>query len=574
MEQQRLFLTIGLFFLLYLAYDAWQLEFAPKPASAPYTQITGDTTSSQAADSSGVPTGADNTSGSAIPQSLAPSIIPSSIPNAATTTPAAKVIKQAQRIIVETDVLRLEIDSRGGDVRVVDLLSYPETSKDDTKSYRLMSDANKDLFIAQSGFAGKRKNNDGSVIAAPNHNTIYKVEKTSYKLAEGKDTVKVNLSWKSPDNVRFIKTYELKRGSYQINVLHNIINKSGKTWRGNLYQQLQRKDYKDENQSSFIYTYTGGVLYSPEEKYQKIKFSDMEDEDLKQEIKNGWAAIIQHYFLAAWVPPVDSTQSYFTRDLNESRYVIGMKASNEVQVATATNKVLSNTLYVGPKIQQELEKIAPGLELTVDYGVLTFIAKPIFWLLTKIHNIVSNWGWSIILLTMLIKLLFYKLSEASYKSMANMRKVQPRLVALKERFGDDRQKMNQAMMKMYKEEKINPLGGCLPILVQIPVFISLYWVLLESVELRQADWIFWFTDLSAKDPYFVLPLLMGITMFIQQKLNPPPMDPMQAKIMSALPIVFTIFFAFFPSGLVLYWVVNNSLSIAQQWYITRIVIKA
>ncbi len=251
-----------------------------------------------------------------------------------------------------------------------------------------------------------------------------------------------------------------------------------------------------------------------------------------------------------------------------------MKANNEVQVAGGTNQILNNILYIGPKIQQELEKIAPGLELTVDYGVLTFIAKPIFWLLTKIHNFVSNWGWSIILLTMLIKLVFYKLSEASYKSMANMRKVQPRLAAMKERFGDDRQKMNQAMMKMYKEEKINPLGGCLPILVQIPVFISLYWVLLESVELRQADWIFWFTDLSAKDPYFVLPLLMGITMFIQQKLNPPPMDPMQAKIMSALPIVFTVFFAFFPSGLVLYWVVNNTLSIAQQWYITRIVIKA
>jgi len=251
-----------------------------------------------------------------------------------------------------------------------------------------------------------------------------------------------------------------------------------------------------------------------------------------------------------------------------------MKATNETQVAAGTTQTLNNLLYVGPKIQQELEIIAPGLELTVDYGVLTFIAKPIFWLMTKIHNFVGNWGWTIILLTLLIKLVFYKLSEASYKSMANMRKVQPRLAAMKERFGDDRQKMNQAMMKMYKEEKINPLGGCLPILVQIPVFISLYWVLLESVELRQADWIFWFTDLSAKDPYFVLPLLMGITMFIQQKLNPPPMDPMQAKIMQALPIVFTIFFAFFPAGLVLYWVVNNTLSIAQQWYITKIVIKA
>lgn len=562
MEQQRLFLTIGLFFLLYLAYDAWQLEFGPKPAAVPFTQTTNNSPT-QSAD---VPVGADNVSSM-------PSSIPSSIPSAAV-MPAAKAIEQAQRVIVETDVLRLEIDSRGGDVRVVDLVNYPETSKDDKKAYRLMNDANKDLYIAQSGFAGKQDSKDGTAIAAPNHNSIYKVEKTAYKLDDGKEAVKINLFWNSPDNVLFVKSYELKRGSYEINVSHAIQNNSGRTWRGNLYQQLQRKDYADENQSSFIYTYTGGVLYSPEDKYQKIDFSDMEDENLKRDIKSGWAAMIQHYFLAAWVPPVDTEQSYFTRDLGDARYSIGMKATNETRVATGTSQVLNNTLYVGPKIQQDLEQIAPGLELTVDYGVLTFIAKPIFWVLTKINNFVSNWGWSIILLTMLIKLVFYKLSEASYKSMANMRKVQPRLAAMKERFGSDRQKMNQAMMKMYKEEKINPLGGCLPILVQIPVFISLYWVLLESVELRQADWIFWFTDLSAKDPYFVLPLLMGITMFIQQKLNPPPMDPIQAKIMSALPIVFTVFFAFFPAGLVLYWVVNNTLSIAQQWYITKIVIKA
>ena len=562
MEQQRLFLTIGLFFLLYLAYDAWQLEFGPKPVVTPTVQTTGKSTPS-----TNIPVGAD--SSSSVPVSTAPSAIPS-----ASTVVAVKTIEKAQRVLVETDVLRLELDSRGGDIRVVDLVNYPETSKDDKKAFRLMSDANKNLFIAQSGFAGKRDLNNGTVIAAPNHNTIYKVEKTSYKLEDGKDVLKVNLFWISADNVVFTKTYEFTRGSYQITVSHKIENHSNRTWRGNLYQQLQRKDFADENQSSFIYTYTGGVLYSPEEKYEKIDFSDMADEDLNREVKNGWLAMIQHYFLAAWVPPVGSEQTYFTSDLKDSRYTMGMKASNEAQVTAGTTQVLSNTLFVGPKIQDDLEKIAPGLELTVDYGVLTFIAKPIFWALNKINNFVSNWGWSIILLTMLIKLIFYKLSEASYKSMANMRKVQPRLVAMKERFGSDRQKMNQAMMKMYKEEKINPLGGCLPILVQIPVFISLYWVLLESVELRQADWIFWFTDLSAKDPYFVLPLLMGITMFIQQKLNPPPMDPMQAKIMQALPIVFTIFFAFFPAGLVLYWVVNNTLSIAQQWYITKIVIKA
>jgi len=562
MEQQRLFLTIGLFFLLYLAYDAWQIEFAPKPVTTiQTTNVTGNKATTD------IPLSANST-----PSSDTSSSIPSSI--RPTAKSEAKEIQQAQRVIVETDVLRLEIDSHGGDVRVVDLIKYPKKSKGDKTPYRLMDDANKDIFIAQSGFAGKRPSNDGTVIAAPNHNSIYKVEKTSYKLVNGKDTVEAKLFWTSPDNVLFIKTYQLKRGSYQINVRYKIVNNSGRTWRGNLYQQLQRKDYKDENKARFIYTYTGGVLYSPEEKYEKIKFSEMSDENLKRNVKDGWAAMIQHYFLAAWIPPVDSEQSYYTRDLKDSRYVMGMTTTNEIQVVNGVSKVLNNSLYVGPKIQQELEKIAPGLELTVDYGVLTFIAKPIFWLMTKIHNFVGNWGWTIILLTMLIKMVFYKLSEASYKSMANMRKVQPRLAAMKERFGDDRQKMNQAMMKMYKEEKINPLGGCLPIVVQIPVFISLYWVLLESVELRQADWIFWFTDLSAKDPYFVLPLLMGITMFIQQKLNPPPMDPIQAKIMSALPFVFTVFFSFFPSGLVLYWVVNNTLSISQQWYITRMVIKS
>jgi len=459
MEQQRLFLTIGLFFLIYLAYDEWQIQFDPKPAPTPYTQTTKSTGASQLSDVSGVPMGADNTS--AVPQSAA-------IPVAAN-APAAKAIKQAQRIYVETDVLRVEIDSHGGDVRVVDLVNYPETSKDDKKALRLMSDATKNLFIVQSGFAGKRES-AGTVIAAPNHNTIYKVENTSYKLVDGKNVVKVNLFWRSPDNVLFTKTYELKRGSYQITVSHKIQNNAKKTWRGNLYQQLQRKDYVDENQSSFIYTYTGGVLYSPEEKYEKIDFSDMADEDLKRDIKSGWLAMIEHYFLAAWVPPVDSEQTYFTSDLNESRYAMGMKAVNEVQVAVGSSQTINNILYVGPKIQQDLEAIAPGLELTVDYGVLTVIAKPIFWVLTKIHNFVNNWGWSIILLTMLIKLIFYKLSEASYKSMANMRKVQPRLAAMKERFGSDRQKMNQAMMKMYKEEKINPLGGCLPILVQIPQY--------------------------------------------------------------------------------------------------------
>ena len=310
------------------------------------------------------------------------------------------------------------------------------------------------------------------------------------------------------------------------------------------------------------------MLYSPEEKYEKIKFDDMQDEPLSRDVKDGWAAMIQHYFVAAWVPPGNETDRYYTRALKGERYVMGL-IGQTLQVAPGSEGSAQAQLYVGPKLQHAMKEVAPGLELTVDYGVLTILAQPIFWLLENIHSLVGNWGWSIIFLTMLIKLAFFKLSETSYKSMANMRKLAPRLKALKERYGDDKQKLNQAMMDMYKKEKVNPLGGCLPVLVQIPVFISLYWVLLESVEMRQAPFMLWIQNLSAPDPYFILPLIMGVTMLIQQKLNPAPMDPMQAKVMMILPIVFTVFFAFFPSGLVLYWVVNNTLSIAQQYVITK-----
>ena len=284
--------------------------------------------------------------------------------------------------------------------------------------------------------------------------------------------------------------------------------------------------------------------------------------------------MIQHYFLGAWVPAADSNQVFYSRyKADPDRYTLGMKSKQVYVVNAGTQQTINNGLFVGPKLQNELEQIAPGLELTVDYGALTILAKPLFWLLDMIHSLVGNWGWAIVLLTLLIKLAFYKLSETSYKSMAQMRKLTPRLQQLKERYGDDRQKMGQAQMDLFRKEKINPLGGCLPILVQIPVFIALYWVLLESVELRQAPWILWINDMSTADPYFVLPLLMGVSMFIQQKLNPAPIDPIQAKVMMALPFVFTIFFAFFPAGLVLYWVVNNVLSIAQQWYITRKIVQ-
>jgi YidC/Oxa1 family membrane protein insertase len=549
MDTQRLLLFVGLSLVLFLLWDAWQREVNPPPVTPAVSEQAG--TPSTAAD---VPMGTETT----------PAPSPSQVPA------GDEVVQRGESLEIVTDVLRAVIDTHGGDLRQVDLLKYPVTPKEPDVPFRLVNDTLPQLFIAQSGFASKRPREDGILVSAPNHHTTYngRVEK------EDQGVVRAILEWTNPEGVKFSKTYIFQPDSYVIGVQHQVENPTTQAWHGNLYLQLQRSGEEPAGGLGATYTYTGGVIWSQEDKYQKIDFGDMQDEDLQRDITGGWAAMIQHYFLGAWVPVNDAPYTYFSRALPRDLYVLGMKAAEEMRVAPQSSQSISNQLFVGPKLQHVLEEVAPGLELTVDYGVLTIIAKPLFWLLEKIHGLIGNWGWAIVLLTMLIKLAFYKLSEKSYKSMAHMRKVQPRLQSIKERYGNDRQKLNQAMMDIYKKEKINPLGGCLPILVQIPVFIALYWMLLESVELRQAPWILWITDLSTKDPYFVLPILMGITMLVQQKLNPTPVDPIQAKVMMALPFVFTVFFLFFPAGLVLYWVVNNTLSIAQQWYITRIVIKS
>ncbi|HEX7026855.1 MAG TPA: membrane protein insertase YidC, partial [Gammaproteobacteria bacterium] len=380
------------------------------------------------------------------------------------------------------------------------------------------------------------------------------------------------------------------RDSYAIEVVHRVENGSEQVWRGSQYRQLQR-NHLEEGGNRFLVTYTGAVVYSPAKKYQKIDLESIAEvhrcdlaknknkKDPECGIDSGWVAMIEHYFLSAWIPPETATaNTYYTHyesaagTTGSERYTIGITSSPQ-SVSPGQSLTFSSLLYVGPKEQQRLEKIAPGLKLTVDYGYLTVIAQPLFWLLDKIHSLVGNWGWAIVLVTLLIKLLFYKLAETSYRSMAKMRQVQPKMMAIRERYADDRQRQSQAMMELYKKEKINPLGGCLPMLIQIPVFIALYWVLLESVELRQAPFILWIQDLSVKDPYFVLPVIMGVSMYFQQKLNPAPLDPVQAKVFAVLPFVFTVFFAFFPAGLVLYWVVNNVLTIAQQWFITNKVLK-
>ncbi|TPW17906.1 MAG: preprotein translocase subunit YidC, partial [Halothiobacillaceae bacterium] len=405
------------------------------------------------------------------------------------------------------------------------------------------------------------------------HHALYTAESKEYTLPAGQEKLQIPLRWESGDGLVVTKIFTFRRGDYTIDVDYQVENKTAQPWQGRQYRQLQRSSQGDVNQSRLIYTYTGGVIYSEQEKYEKISFDDMKDKDLGRNITGGWAAMIQHYFVAAWLPDQKESNYFYSKKAGEERFILGM-VSPDVTVAPGATQTLVNRLYVGPKIQDTLESLAPGLELTVDYGFLTVIAKPIFWLLRYLYELIGNWGWAIAAVTLCIKLVFFKLSEASYRSMANMRRLQPKMLAIKERYGEDRQRMSQAMMELYKKEKINPFGGCLPMLVQIPVFISLYWVLLESVELRQAPFILWIHDLAAPDPFYVLPLLMGITMFIQMRLNPAPPDPIQAKIMMALPFVFPLFFAFFPSGLVLYWVVNNVLSISQQYVITRRIDKA
>jgi len=540
MDNPRTLLAIALSFLVLLIWQAWMKDYGAQPQPQGVEQPA----------ESALPTVAE--SGEDLP------VAPDDTPPAAAKETVAVQLPEGQRVDVITDLYHVVIDTRGGDLREVNLLQYPKNTDKDSPPYRLLDGSPDKLFVAQSGLrAGKGPE--------PTHHATFQVDKNSFELGDG-DSVEVPLRWTDGNGVEVVKLYRFHRNSYVVEVEFLVHNGSDQPWSARPYYQLQRTPMEQENR--FLYTYTGGVLYSPEEKYEKIKFDDMQDEPLSRDVKDGWSAMIQHYFVAAWVPPRDETDRYYSRALKGERYVMGLIGPT-LQVAPGSEGSAQAQLFVGPKLQHAMKEVAPGLELTVDYGVLTILAQPIFWLLENIHALVGNWGWSIIFLTMLIKLVFFKLSETSYKSMANMRKLAPRLKALKERYGDDKQKLNKAMMDMYKKEKVNPLGGCLPVLVQIPVFISLYWVLLESVEMRQAPFMLWIQNLSAPDPYFILPLIMGATMLIQQKLNPAPMDPMQAKVMMILPIVFTVFFAFFPSGLVLYWVVNNTLSIAQQYVITK-----
>lgn len=476
----------------------------------------------------------------------------------------APVALSKDLIRVKTDVLELAIDPVGGDIVQLNLPKYPRRQDHPDIPFQLFDNGGERVYLAQSGLTGAN-GPDARSTGRP----LYAAEQKSYQLADGQEQLVVDLKF-SDNGVNYIKRFSFKRGEYDLTVSYLIDNQSSQAWTGNMFAQLKRDASGDPSSSTATgtATYLGAALWTAGEPYKKVSMKDIDKGSLKENVSGGWVAWLQHYFVTAWIPAKSDNNVVQTRKDSQGNYIIGYTGP-AISVPAGGKVETSAVLYAGPKIQSKLKELSPGLELTVDYGFLWFIAQPIFWLLQHIHSLLGNWGWSIIVLTMLIKGLFFPLSAASYRSMARMRAVAPKLAALKERFGDDRQKMSQAMMELYKKEKINPLGGCLPILVQMPVFLALYWVLLESVEMRQAPWMLWITDLSIKDPFFILPIIMGATMFIQQRLNPTPPDPMQAKVMKMMPIIFTFFFLWFPAGLVLYWVVNNCLSISQQWYITR-----
>lgn len=470
---------------------------------------------------------------------------------------------KSQRFInVTTDVLNVTIDTLGGNIVKVDLLKYPKELHSQ-QPFELLSNDPEKYYVAQSGLMSS------SGPDTLQGQATYTADQTNYTLAPGQNDLTVDLKWKNNSGVEVTKQFMFHREDYQIKVNYLTKNNSTTPWIGQFYTQLERKKVTPPDHGFFaINPYMGGAISSPEKPYQKISFDKMSQQDLNLPITGGWAAMLEHYFLSAWVPASTDPYTYYTHVGDNSKYILGM-LGKPFTVAPKEQATVGAKLYAGPEIMDVLKNVAPNLDLTIDYGILWFVSISIFWLMKHIYAVVGNWGWSIVLVTVLIKLAFYHLSAKSYRSMAAMRKLQPKLQALKERFGDDRQKLTQATMELYRNEKINPLSGCLPIIVQIPVFIALYWVLLESVELRQAPFILWIHDLSARDPYYILPIIMGITMFVQQKLNPPPPDPVQAKMMNFLPIFFTILFISFPAGLVLYWVVNNTLSILQQWYIMR-----
>jgi YidC/Oxa1 family membrane protein insertase len=539
---QRTILWVVFSLSLLLLWDNW-MRYTGKPS------MFFPTANQQAKPAAGAAP-APGTNKSDVPQASTPAA-PAAVPGGTTNAPS-------ERITITTDVVKADIDTLGGELKRLELLKYRD-AVDQTKNMVLFDSSASRTYLGQTGLiGGPFPNHKSSFVARPGPRTL-----------DGGNQVQLILE-SEQNGVKLIKTYTFKRGDYIIDVKHDVVNNSGAPINPSLYLQLVRDGSAPAGESHFYSTFTGPAVYTDGEKFQKMTFEDIEKGKAKHATKSdtGWISLVQHYFVSAFFPPDKINREIYTKKLDANLYAVGTILPVGT-VAPGTTSSLNSRLFSGPQESSVLETTAPGFELVKDYGWLTIIAKPIFWLMDQIHKVLGNWGWTIIVLTIMIKLVFFPLSAASYRSMAKMRTVTPKMQSIRERYKSDPQKMNQAMMELYKTEKINPLGGCLPIVVQIPVFIALYWVLLASVEMRNAPWLGWIHDLASPDPWYILPIVMAVTMFIQTKLNPTPPDPIQAKVMLFMPIIFSVMFFFFPAGLVLYWVVNNILSIAQQWVITR-----
>lgn len=557
MDWQRTILIAALAVVSYLMILQWQKDYMQTPAAQVHQAQTSPQSYPQ---DNQVPVTPAATAAADVPQAPAN-------PDTAATVPQAEA-KVSGLIEVETDVLSLAINPVGGDIVQVGLKDYPVSIDQPDSPIVLLRHDNGYTYIAQSGLIGDN-GPDSSAVGRPHYSSAQ-----SRYVMQG-DSLVVDLTYRQDSGALITKSFRFEQGQYDIAVVTRVDNQSAAPWVGAFYGQIQRDGSPDPGTQSGagfgLPTFIGAAYWDSEKPYNKMDFEDMAESPLNKSITGGWLAMIQHYFMSAWIPDQQGTYHYNTRKVQgRDNYIIGF-TSNTVSVAPGTQHEFSAQFYAGPKIQKNLEALLPdkGLDLAVDYGPLFFISKLLFWTLEIFHGLTGNWGVAIILLTVVVKLIFLYPSAISYRSMAKMRKVQPLLTRLKEQYGDDRQRMSQEMMNLYRKEKINPLGGCLPILIQMPVFLALYWALLESVELRQAPFFGWITDLSVMDPWFVLPLIMGGTMYVQQLLNPMPTDPMQAKVMKFMPVIFTVMFLFFPAGLVLYWVTNNILSILQQWLITR-----
>ena len=538
MDTRRLILLMVFLFSSFMLWENWQKYNAPKPA--PVAAAQGE-------------------AGAAVPQPSA--ALQAATPGAAPAAPAATAPAAGETFTVTTDLVKATISAQGGDIVGLELLNYRE--HDDKKKVFQLFDP-KHSYTAQSGLIGP---------GLPNHRTQMVRVPGPTEMADGSDELRIRLEAPAQNGVKAAKVLTFRRGSYVVDVAWEIANEGEKPLVTHAYYQLQRDGAAPAGETMMVSTFTGPAVFSEAEKYQKVTFDEVGSGKAKfaKTADNGWLAMVQHYFVSAIVPKEGVSREYYMRKVEgQNLYQTGV-IMPVAEIPPGAKGGSSVALFAGPQEQAALKKLAPGLDLVVDYGWLTVVAAPIFWALEAIYKLVGNWGWAIVVLTIIIKAIFYPLSAASYKSMAKMKMLTPRLMQLKERYADDKQRLNQEMMKLYQTEKVNPLGGCLPILVQIPVFIALYWVLLGAVEMRDAPWILWITDLASPDPFYILPVIMIVSMVIQTKLNPTPPDPIQAKMMMAMPFVFGIMFLWFPAGLVLYWVVNNILSIAQQWHITRMI---